>query len=534
VVASERRSSLTSGNQRRSSLTMVVALPRVSSGSHLGSGSVLSFIVVFCALLSLPAGVTGFGAWGHVPLLRGAASGCAQPAHRLAPQRQASGGRLTNRGARALTMQQQPQINNELADERKIVAAASAIGLVTGLSVGAFKSAVAQTRHFTYEGAWSDLVDWVEGAARKANIIPAGVPADVNLEFLFYPLLGGIITSLIIVAMKNLAGTDFGPPLAGQLEETQRNDPLKPARVAGRNAAAVAALGSGCSLGPEGPSVEIGVSTSRVASQLLNADEAQRKVLASAGAAAGVSAGFNAPLTGVVFALEILLPSLNAAEQNNAKGPQEMGPLSATTTLRREQAMSKAVSSKSLAGAVLMSAAISCLCVRSGIIPFTSERFTVATPALTNTFLELPFYMTLGIMTGGVSTAFRRLAAESKSFYSGGIPGFEFMAKIPAELKPIIAASLCGVVATKYPGVLFFGYETVNALLAETSPYIGDTGMLLSLLALKVTLTASCVGSGLMGGTCACGVGLCFGVCSCVCGGQINLGKAEILRSREG
>jgi len=147
-----------------------------------------------------------------------------------------------------------------------------------------------------------------------------------------------------------------------------------------------------------------------------------------------------------------------------------------------------------------MSAAISCLCVRSGIIPFSSERFTVANAALTNTFLELPFYMTLGIMTGGVSTVFRRLAAESKNFYSGTIPGFEFMAKIPSELKPIIAASLCGIVATKYPGVLFFGYETVNALLAETSPYVGDTGMLLSLLALKVTLTASCVGSGLMGG----------------------------------
>jgi len=61
--------------------------------------------------------------------------------------------------------------------------------------------------------------------------------------------------------------------------------------------------------------------------------------------------------------------------------------------------------------------------------------------------------------------------------HAGEIRGLEFMGNVPVEVRPIIGAALCGVVASKYPGVLFFGYDTVNSLLAETFPYMGDTSM---------------------------------------------------------
>jgi len=413
----------------------------------------------------------------------------------------------------------------EFLDESKIVAAGASIGLMTGVLVLIFKLGIAKTRHFTYEGPWANLVDWLEASLTNAGLMPQGIPADINLEFALYPLLGGILTTLMLTATKTLAGGDFGKPLSGQLEELQRGEPASLKRFAARETAAVVALGTGCSLGPEGPSVEIGVTTSRVVSQVLGLDQSLRKLLAAAGAAAGVSAGFNAPLTGVVFALEILLPSLNAAEIANAKeyaeaerrrvavqqrlsgrksSAEQPGKWSGLAQIDGQKGGEPPALSKATAGAVLTSAAIACLVVRSGIVEVSSERFTVANYALKNTFLELPFYMTLGILTGGVAASFRRLSAEAKTFYSGGTKGFEFMGKVPVELRPMLGATLCGIVATKYPGVLFFGYDIVNSLLAETFPYMGDTSTLLTLLVLKVSLTASCVGSGLMGGTYVC------------------------------
>ena len=53
----------------------------------------------------------------------------------------------------------------------------------------------------------------------------------------------------------------------------------------------------------QGPSVEIGLACSRVVSANMNTE--QRRQLLVAGAAAGVAAGFNAPISGVFFALEI-------------------------------------------------------------------------------------------------------------------------------------------------------------------------------------------------------------------------------------
>jgi len=469
----------------------------------------------------------------------------------------------------------------EFADEVKIVAAGSLIGLVTGLLVLLFKAGIAEARHQTFQGPWAQLIDWLQDLLEAADIhppdplLPLFLSPAINLEFALYPLLGGIVTTLLILCLKASGeATGFGPPLSGQLEELQRGTAPNLKRSTARIVGAMAALGSGCSLGPEGPSVEIGVTTSRIVSQLMGLAQAPRQVLAAAGAAAGVSAGFNAPLTGVVFALEILLPSLNAAEIANAKEhaklapgdgkdaaaataavlfesmdedkngllderevgvalsalcgrqvtPQELEVFWRSGDAKGDKVMStdefvRAVSegqdfpylsaaqaklllseaasvSKSTAGAVLTASAIACLVVRSGLTDVEAERFVVANSqsphivglfcpysrslltlvwttqvanyALVNTFTELPFYMTLGVLTGGVAATFQRLSTNAKTFYAGGTPGFEFMGKVPLQLRPMLGAALCGAVATKYPGVLFFGYVVCVCVCTHT------------------------------------------------------------------
>jgi H+/Cl- antiporter ClcA len=73
-------------------------------------------------------------------------------------------------------------------------------------------------------------------------------------------------------------------------------------------AASAITLGSGASLGPEAPSVELGANTAAViAPQYLN--KRRKRMLIAAGAAAGVSAAFDAPVAGALFAVEFVLKS---------------------------------------------------------------------------------------------------------------------------------------------------------------------------------------------------------------------------------
>ena len=68
-------------------------------------------------------------------------------------------------------------------------------------------------------------------------------------------------------------------------------------------------IGTGGSIGREGPIVQIGASLGSMSGQLFKLSARHIKVLVAAGAAAGISATFNAPLAGVIFASEIILGS---------------------------------------------------------------------------------------------------------------------------------------------------------------------------------------------------------------------------------
>ena len=69
---------------------------------------------------------------------------------------------------------------------------------------------------------------------------------------------------------------------------------------------------SGLSLGREGPSVQLGGMTGKGVSRLMHKDQVEEHILVTCGAAAGMSAAFHAPLTGVLFALEEIHREFNA------------------------------------------------------------------------------------------------------------------------------------------------------------------------------------------------------------------------------
>jgi H+/Cl- antiporter ClcA len=321
------------------------------------------------------------------------------------------------------------------------------------------------------------------------------------------PTLGGILVGLLLCVSGS-----FPPGLRGTLQEVkdnhnkQQSDNLRDqAQIQGnfmrKSSAAVLTLGTGCSLGPEGPCVEIGIHSARSCLQLLrsrisppnhgsDSDEhdSWNRILLSSGAAAGVAAGFNAPIAGVFFALEIMQNAFQSIdERKKNKDDEFQPPLSFTTN----------TSITPILIASVLSALVSQSILGNHLI------FTAAKGVVINTPLaELPLYIMLGAMSGVVSFVFSYTAKVSKAFFAGeyGVePLRRMMSALPDPVKPAIGGLLCGIVGLYFPQILFFGYETLNPLL-KTQAYLPVT-LIVTLLCTKILMTAFSAGSGLIGGT---------------------------------
>ena len=139
------------------------------------------------------------------------------------------------------------------------------------------------------------------------------------------PVLGGAFVSLLKGAQDRLKSAPKPPP-RGPTTPTAAASSTPPPPAASAAAsdgassildalAAAVTLGTGASLGPEGPSVDIGTSLASQFRRLIPRRYAT--ALLAAGSAAGISAGFNAPISGVFFALETVLEKAGKRGKSN-------------------------------------------------------------------------------------------------------------------------------------------------------------------------------------------------------------------------
>ena len=113
------------------------------------------------------------------------------------------------------------------------------------------------------------------------------------------PTLGGLFVGLF----RWLSG-DLGPGLPSLMAMAEGALPDRPRLPLLRIVAASFSLGSGASLGPEGPSVESGGNIGLWMATRAGLPAEAQKSLVAAGVAAGLAAGFKAPIAGVIFAFE--------------------------------------------------------------------------------------------------------------------------------------------------------------------------------------------------------------------------------------
>ncbi len=131
-----------------------------------------------------------------------------------------------------------------------------------------------------------------------------------TLEVLLWPAAGGVVVGLVL---RYWAIEPSGSGVVRTMETLALHGGRARRRVPGSTlVAASVALGTGASGGREGPIVLVGGSVGSILGQWVRVDETRLRALVATGAAAGIAASFNAPIGGMLFAIEIILGRLRA------------------------------------------------------------------------------------------------------------------------------------------------------------------------------------------------------------------------------
>lgn len=127
-------------------------------------------------------------------------------------------------------------------------------------------------------------------------------------SWLLPALVSGVFAAGAVILVARLAPEAAGSgvqEIEGALQGTRAlRWRVLPVKFAG----ALLSIGGGLVLGREGPTVQIGGAVGRIGGDVLRLSAEEREALVAAGAAAGLSAAFNAPLSGILFVIEEMRP----------------------------------------------------------------------------------------------------------------------------------------------------------------------------------------------------------------------------------
>jgi CIC family chloride channel protein len=214
-------------------------------------------------------------------------------------------------------------------------------------------------------------------------------------------------------------------------------------------------LGAGLALGRRGPTVHIGAALAAELSRWVPTSPEQRRQMIAAGAAAGLAAGFNTPIAGVLFVVEELMRDISGLTLETAIVASFTG---------------------AVVSLVLQSAAAN---LPQTLLQLKDISFT--TP-------EIPFYLILGAIAGVLGAAFNFSIISTIRFNRR----FQW----PLSLRIGIAGLISGLVVSQLPS-LFHNYAGLRELLVTGE--LNGQGMALAFIA-NFFLTVAAAGSGAPGG----------------------------------
>ena len=174
------------------------------------------------------------------------------------------------------------------------------IGVVTGFGAVAFRMLIGLVHNLAFAGKLT--------AAYDANIFTGAAPWGVLV--ILVPVIGAVVVTFLVA---NFAPEAKGHGVPEVMEAIYyRGGVIRPVVAVVKSLASAIAIGTGSSVGREGPIIQIGSALGSTLGQVVRMAPSQRIVLVAAGAGAGIAATFNTPIGGVMFAIELMMPEVSA------------------------------------------------------------------------------------------------------------------------------------------------------------------------------------------------------------------------------
>ncbi len=268
-------------------------------------------------------------------------------------------------------------------------------------------------------------------------------------RYVVAPAVGGLIVGPLVYFFAREAKGHGVPEV--MLAVARGGGKIRPRVALVKSLASAVCIGSGGSVGREGPIAQIGSTIGSTIGQLLRMPEQRTKLLVGCGAAAGIAATFNAPVAGTLFALEVILRDFGARSF----------------------------------GMVVISSATATVVARAAL--GDASAFRVAPYSLRNP-VELLLYVLLGALCAGISTAFVKILYACEDAFDGW--------RFPEYLKPVVGGAMIGLIGVVFPPVFGVGYEAIEQALAGKM----ETALCAILVVVKLAATSFTIGSGGSGG----------------------------------
>lgn len=313
-----------------------------------------------------------------------------------------------------------------------LMVVATLVGLGTGLTAVVFIKTI----------GWITQFSFVQGVPQL--LAPLGKSWIILL-----PILGALISGPMI-AYWALEAKGHGVPEVMQAIITNRGR-IRPRVAVVKSLASSVCIGTGGSAGREGPIVQVGAALGSTAAQFLKLGTERTITLVACGAAAGIAATFNAPIAGVIFAMEVILGEFTT----HYFGTVVVAAVAASIVSRRFLGSNPA---------------------------FAIPTYNLVSP------WEIPLYAVLGVLAALVGWSFVGVLYYLED-------RFDFW-HFPNALKPAVGAIVVGLTGLLFPQALGTGLSTIEQSLNGSLPW----NLLLLLVLAKLIATSFTLGSGNSGG----------------------------------
>lgn len=308
------------------------------------------------------------------------------------------------------------------------------VGLAGGFGAVGFRYLIIFFQSISY-GSGASLLDVVKEVPWYSRV--------------WIPALGGLVVGPLVYFLAREAKGHGVPEVMEAV--AIKGGVIRKRIVLIKSMASAVCIGTGGSVGREGPIVQIGSAIGSTIGQLFKVSGDRMRTLVGCGAAAGIAATFNAPIAGSMFALEIILGDFGLATFS----PIVISSVTATAISRHFL----------------------------GDMP----AFIVPAYELVSAW-EFPIYAVLGLFCALIAVTFIRVLYRLEDTFDA--------IKFPEYLKAAVGGLIIGVMALLFPHILGVGYGAIDLSLSQMIPW----WFMFLLILCKILATSITIGSGGSGG----------------------------------